>query len=181
MSLDIKIVKNYAHSLFVQAKKESKENKVFENIRVFGDVLRDFSALKTMLCSPIIDKSDKDRFIDILTNKLKSESLLKRVLYILIKNARMHLFSEIVDEYEALLRESKGIKFVEISSASKLGKKEMEFIHNLLESSLDKKIELEHSVDESLLGGVIVKYDSNLLDCSVQGALDRIQKIATRS
>lgn len=56
----------------------------------------------------------------------------------------------------------------------------MEFIRNLLESKLDKKVELEHSVDESLLGGVVVKYDSNLIDCSLQGVLDRIQKIATR-
>ena len=76
--------------------------------------------------------------------------------------------------------ESKGIKFVKVSSAFKLEKKEMEFIRNLLESKLDKKVELEHSVDESLLGGVVVKYDSNLIDCSLQGVLDRIQKIATR-
>ena len=39
MSLDIKIVKNYAHSLFAQAKRESKENKVFESIKVFSEVL----------------------------------------------------------------------------------------------------------------------------------------------
>ena len=180
MSLDIKIVKNYAYSLFSQAEKESKESEVFKTIRIFGEVLKNFSAVKKMLCSPIIDKADKDRFVDTLTNELKSELLLKRVLYILIKNARMNLFSEIVDEYELLLMESKGIKFVKVSSAFKLEKKEMEFIRNLLESELDKKIELEHSVDESLLGGVIVKYDSNLIDCSVQGMLDRIQKIAAR-
>ncbi len=180
MSLDIKIVKNYAQSLFSQAKKEYKESEVFENIRAFNEVLRNFSAVKKMLCSPIIEKSDKDRFVDILTNELKSDLLLKRALSILIKNARINLFSEIVDEYELLLMESKGIKFVKISSAFKLEKKEMGFIRNLLESELDKKIELEHSVDESLLGGVVVKYDSNLIDCSVQGVLDRIQKIATR-
>ena len=45
MSLHIKIVKNYAHSLFVQAKRESKENKVFESIKVFSEVLRKFSNL----------------------------------------------------------------------------------------------------------------------------------------
>lgn len=180
MSLDIKIVKNYANSLFSQAEKEFKENVVFESMRVFGEVLRNFSAVEKMLYSPIIDKSDKDRFVDILTNELKSEPLVKRVLGILIKNARVNLFAEIIDEYELLLMESKGIKFVKISSAFKLEKKEMEFIRNLLESELDKKIEFEHSVDQSLLGGVVVKYDSNLIDCSLQGVLNRIQKIATR-
>lgn len=180
MSLDIKIVKNYSQSLFTQAQKESKENKVFESLKVFSEVLRDFSVVKNMLCSPIIEKSDKDRFVDILTDKLKSELFLKRILYILIKNSRMNLFFQIVDEYEVLLMESRGIKFVEISSAFKLAAKEIEFIHNLLESTLEKKITLEHSVDESLLGGVIVKYDSNLIDCSLQGVLGRIQKIATR-
>jgi F-type H+-transporting ATPase subunit delta len=179
MSLDIKTVKNYAHSLFTQAKRESKENKVFESIKVFSEVLRDFSAIKNMLCSPIIEKSDKDRFVDVLTSKLKSEIFLKRILHILIKNSRVNLFFQIVDEYEVLLMESKGIKFVEISSAFKLTTKEVEFIHNLLELTLGKKIKLQHSVDESLLGGAIVKYDSNLIDCSLQGALGKIQKIAT--
>jgi F-type H+-transporting ATPase subunit delta len=179
MSLDIKTVKNYAHSLFTQAKRESKENKVFESIKVFSEVLRDFSAIKNMLFSPIIEKSDKDRFMDILTSKLKSEIFLKRILYVLIKNSRMNLFFQIVDEYEVLLMESKGIKFVEISSAFKLTTKEVEFIHNLLELTLGKKIKLQQSVDEALLGGAIVKYDSNLIDCSLQGALGKIQKIAT--
>ena len=50
MSLDIKTVKNYAYSLFNQAKRESKENKVFESIKVFSEVLRDFSVIKNMLC-----------------------------------------------------------------------------------------------------------------------------------
>lgn len=180
MSLDIKIVKNYAYSLFSRAEKESKESEVFKSIKVFDEILRNFSAVKKTLCSPIIEKSNKNRFVDIITNELKSEILLKRFIYILIKNARVNLFSEIVDEYELLLMESKGIKFVKVLSAFKLEKKEMEFIRNLLESELDKKIELEHSVDESLLGGVVVKYDSNLIDCSVQGMLDRIQKIAAR-
>ena len=103
MSLDIKIVKNYAYSLFSQAEKESKESEVFKTIRIFGEVLKNFSAVKKMLCSPIIDKADKDRFVDTLTNELKSELLLKRVLYILIKNARMNLFFEFVDAYELLL------------------------------------------------------------------------------
>jgi F-type H+-transporting ATPase subunit delta len=179
MSLDIKTVKNYAHSLFAQAKRESKENKVFESIKVFSEVLRDFSVIKNMLCSPIIEKSDKERFVDILTSKLKSEIFLKRILYVLIKNSRMNLFFQIVDEYEVLLMESKGIKFVEISSAFKLTTKEVEFIHNLLELTLGKKIKLQQSVDEALLGGAIVKYDSNLIDCSLQGALGKIQKIAT--
>jgi F-type H+-transporting ATPase subunit delta len=181
MSLDIKVVKNYAHSLFIQAKKESKENELFKSIKLFAEILRDFSMVNDMLCSPIIDMSSKRNVVDSLTNKLKLEALLKQVLYVLIKNVRMNLFSKIADEYELLLMESRGIKFVQVSSASKLSKKEIEFIQDMLESELSKKVELEHSVDESLLGGVVIKYESNLLDCSVQGALDRIQKAAARS
>ena len=74
---------------------ESKENKVFESIKVFSEVLRKFSNIKDMLCSPIIQKSNKDGFVDILTSKLKSELFLKRIIHILIKNSRMNLFFQI--------------------------------------------------------------------------------------
>ena len=91
------------------------------------------------------------------------------------------LILQIIDDFAKIIANSKGIKFAEISSAFKLTKKELESISSFLETELGKKIELELNIDPSLIGGAVIKYDCNLIDCSVSGALDRIKRVAVSS
>ena len=51
----------------------------------------------------------------------------------------------------------------------------------LLEKSLNSKIEINQEINKSLLGGIIIKYDSQLIDFSVYGALNKIEKIITHA
>ena len=172
----IKVVKNYANSLFTEAKKNSKENEVYKNIKLFGNVLKDFKVVNDMLCSPVIDFLQKNKLVEDLSNNLELDELVIRTLYVITKNSRINLFSEIVLEYEHLLMESNGIKAVSVVSATDMNAEEIEFIRNIVEAKLGTEIKLEHSVDESLLGGAVIKYESSLLDCSLKGALQRIHK-----
>ena len=178
MSLNIKVVKNYAGSLFAEAKKKSKEIEVFEDIKLFAGVLKNSKKSYNILCSPITDKCAKNNIVRSFVEALKLDELVARTLYIFIKNARMNLFFEVIKEYEHLMMEANGIRSVAVVFAAKPNQKEIEFIHNIVEAKLGTKIKLEHSVDESLIGGAVIKYESNLLDCSLRGALDRIQKTA---
>ena len=54
-------------------------------------------------------------------------------------------------------------------------------VRKFIEAELGQQVELAMSVDSALIGGVIIKYDSNIIDCSVQGALDRIEKLSNNS
>ncbi|PCJ27592.1 MAG: ATP synthase F1 subunit delta [Rickettsiales bacterium] len=181
MLLDLKVVKNYAQALFLKAKDLSKEDKILEQISIISDITEASPLAKEVLCSPIIDHSLKIKLIDLLAKKYKFDKISQRFLYVLVKNTRCNFISKIVDEFGKMLAESKGIKAVNVSSAFKLGKKELSFIKGFLETELNKKIELTTKEDASLIGGVVIEYDSNLIDCSVHGALEKIQKVALKS
>ena len=181
MSLNLKIVKNYSQALYSGAKKYKIEDKVLEQIMVLGQVVSNSSKVMQALCSPIVDSQIKKKILDLIASKLKFEKTIIHFLNILIKNSRFHLILEIVEDFSEIIAESKNIKYARISSAYQLGKKELDLISSFLESELGKKIDLETNIDSSLIGGAVIQYDCNLIDCSVSGALDRIKKIAVNS
>ena len=181
MSLNLKIVKNYSQALYSGAKKSKVEEKVLEQITVLGQVVSNSSRVMQALCSPIVDSQIKKKILDLVASKLKFEKTTINFLHILVKNSRFSLILEIIENFTEIIAESKDIKYARISSAYKLGKKELDLISGFLESELGKKIDLETNIDSSLIGGAVIEYDCNLIDCSVSGALDRIKKIAVDS
>jgi len=175
MSLDIKIVKYYSNALFKGAKLEKKEKKVLEQISALGAVLQSSKKVQEVFCSPVVDSQVKLKIADLLVKKFKFDAITFRFLEVLITNARFYLLGQIADDYKEIVANSEGIKYASVVSAYKMGKKEIALISSFLEDELNKKIDLEVDVDPSLVGGMIIKYDCNLIDCSVQGALDRIK------
>jgi F-type H+-transporting ATPase subunit delta len=181
MSLDLKIVKNYSQALLTSAQVISKENKVLEQMQFFANLMQESLIVRTALCSPVVGKEVKVRLVELVADKYKFESMSKRFLYVLIKNARCSLFSEIVDTFAKLIASARGVKYAELLSAFKLSSKDVEVVRKFIEAELGQQVELAMSVDSALIGGVIIKYDSNIIDCSVQGALDRIEKLSNNS
>lgn len=178
MTKEIKVVSNYANSLLLEAKRQSKEDVAFESVLKFSQLFEKNSILREALCSRIITHGSQCAIAKSLSQKLKLDSITLRFLFILIKNARMHLLPDIVSKFGDLLMNSKGIKVIQVVSFEKLNKKEEGFIEKMVKEELNKDVKAEYSVDSSILGGIVVKYDSYILDCSVQGALDRIEKVS---
>lgn len=177
MFLSIKIVKNYAQSLFLQAKKIKKEAQIFNDIQYLNDNILSDDRLREIMISPILEFSTKIRIINVLNEKAKFEKISQNFFHILIKNGRIELLGAIVDEFDYMIKEQKNIKSVQLSSCNQLSAKETYFIKQLLEYKLGKEIEIDSIIDKTLLGGVVIKYDSIIIDCSLQGALNKIEQI----
>ena len=96
----------------------------------------------------------------------------------MIKNARFKILPDILREYEKLLTEKRGIKTVVVEAANKPDKKELDIIKKYLEDKLKKIVEFEVRHEKSLIGGVVIKYDSMLYDYSIAGAIDSAEKLA---
>jgi len=181
MSLDFKIVKNYSHALLANALSISKETQLLEQVNIFVSLMKQHAIIDNVLCSPVIDRLIKVKLVDFISNHYKFEVIFKSFLHVLIKNSRCNLLPQISGTLDELIEDAKGVKSAEVFSAFKLGKKELQAIKKMLEEKTGQKIKLEDRVEESLIGGMVLKYNSNLIDCSVQGALDRIERVALRS
>lgn len=179
-SLALKIVQNYSQSLFTCAKPLSKQRIVLKQLQDFSDLHTSDRPINYIMSSPIIEKTAKIKLIDTIAKKNKFEKISIQFLYALVKNNRFNLINEITTNLEELIANSEGTKFVNLFSAFKLDKKEISEIKKRLETETGKKINLQTNIDQSLIGGIVIEYDSNFIDYSIKGALNKIKKVAAK-
>lgn len=175
---ELKIIRSYTESLFYNTIKQGNEEKVYQQIWTIGEILKQNPKIREALCSPVVLNSDKNKIIASLDKINVLEKIVVRFLSTLIKKGRIILFPEMIKAYFNLLSESKGIKFVEITAAKKLAGKEINTITEHLKQELNKIIEVQTFIEPALIGGVVIKYDNKFIDCSVTGAIKKIEKLA---
>ncbi len=108
------------------------------------------------------------------TNPKDHDKVLDNFVKILAQNGDLGKIEQINSDFHKLQLTSKGIKEAEVTVA-----KEIEFNQSLikeLNSVIGEKIEIKKKVDESIVGGVIVRVDDTLIDASIKGQLSNLNK-----
>ena len=148
-----------------------------KNAQAIEKILTTNTECKSLLCTPIVSKAHKLRLVDIITQYLLVDSMVKRFLAIVVNNARFNLFSDIVLFYYKLLNDSKNIKLATVTSSGSLQLNIQDQVKNYLESLLQLQLEIKFYFDPEIVGGLVIEYDHCLLDYSIAGVLNRIEKI----
>ena len=111
---------------------------------------------------------------NIFEGRISQEIL--NLCYIVVDKNRERYIQDISDSYSELSNEKLGIIEAKAYTAVPMSDEEIASMKEKLSSKLDKKIELVNLIDKSLLGGVLVKLGDKVLDGSIKGKLDEIQK-----
>jgi len=172
-----KIVKNYALALFTSAVELRVEAEILEQITHINEAINMDLDVKTTMESPIVTNTDKVKVIESITRKFEINTTLIQFLLLLVKNSRISFLPKIICSYNVLLDESRNIKMVQIISCKVLELAEQEWLKSYLESDLGQKVEIKFCQDKSIIGGIIIEYDSIRIDYSVLGALNKIKRI----
>ncbi len=170
------LIENYAVALFNNAMVDNIQDKIFEEITAINRIITDNFDIREFLFSPIVNKDDKINVVNSLVKNTKFNKIVNNFLLLLVKNSRTAILSNIVDAYNTLLYESKNIKIVQVISANKLQPKEQEWIKSRIEKELNQKTEIIFNIDSTIIGGIVIKYDSMLQDYSIKGSLEKITK-----
>lgn len=105
-----------------------------------------------------------------------SEKVLDNFVKILAENNDLKLFEQISQEFHQLDLTQKGIKLAQVTSAKPISSNNEKEIVETLNILLKSKIELKKSVDENLVGGVVIRVDDLLIDASVKNSLNRLKQ-----
>jgi F-type H+-transporting ATPase subunit delta len=105
-------------------------------------------------------------------NKVSEPS--KRLLDVLARNKRLMLLPSIYIQLKESIQKNKGAASATIYSAYPLAVKQITHIHALLKKRYQKQFESSVEVDETLLGGVVIQYGNNRIDCSVRGFINQM-------
>lgn len=169
------VAKRYAEALFEVAAESNELDKVREEIDFIADVFESNPELKTIFTHPRLSKREKKAMIDELFKGKVSESVLN-LCYITVDKGRERYLAEISKEYTIFSNREQGIVVAKALTAVPMSEDELNALEEKLSKQFNKRIQLSNQVDERVLGGVLLKIGDKVIDGSIKGRFEDIQR-----
>ena len=163
----------YAEALFLLSEEEGCLDTVLSDLGAVATAVKDNPDYTKILDTPSLSKEERLGLCDTAFSGL-CEYVLNTVK-ILTEKRQMRYFSRLYDAFLALYNKKMGIIPVEAITAVELTEEQCERLKKKLEEKLSATVLIKNTVDKSILGGIMLRYDSIQLDGSVKSRLDKIE------
>jgi len=154
-------------------------NRVSSELESIGIVLSESAELRTVWDSPSVASDQKLNLLDAVAKKLGVSREVRNFVAVLISNRRIHAYGEIAKNAIEQINERLGIADAEIVSVRELGAEERRRLEDQVANVTGKRLRVRYSLDQKLMGGVVVKVGSTIYDGSVRGQLQRMKEQLT--
>ena len=169
------VAKRYGQALFDVALELNKLEDFKEEINEVAKVFEGEDKLRTIFEHPKLSKTEKKDIIDSLFKGRVSTEILN-LMYIIVDKGRERYLSSISKEYTILSNEKQGIIEAKAITAHDMSDDEKNKLQEKLSSKFGKKVELTNVIDKSILGGVLVRIEDKVIDDSIKGKLEKLEK-----
>jgi len=169
-----KAARRYAKALLQSALEQDILDDVEKDMRFILHTVRDSRDLVLFLKSPIIKTEDKQEVLARIFNDHVSGETTS-LLQLLSEKNREELLGDICTGFIDLYNQHYGIIQVDITTAYQLSSAQRDDLHEALESSTGKKVEMDVTIDTDIMGGVIVRIDDTVLDGSVKYKIRKLK------
>ncbi len=175
MAKDIRAAKRYAGALFETARRADKLAVVEANLTNIVSLMHDTPKLLEMWESPLVPAGRKRSLIKQLFEG-QYDTITLSFLLLLIDKRREVILDAVDFEMRQMADANRHLVRAEATFAVAPTPQELESLKKSLEQRTGETVELTPQVDASLLGGVIVRMQDNILDGSVRGRLERLRE-----
>jgi F-type H+-transporting ATPase subunit delta len=168
------LARPYAAAVFKRAKETNATDKWSQSLAFMSAVLSD-KDISVVVDNPTVNNEKLSTLmLDICQEHVDEEGA--NFLKLLVQNRRLTLVPYIAEIFEAYKADDEGYVDVEVTTAYAFSKEEKQSFAAKLEKSLSKKVHMKISVDKSLIGGVLVRAGDRVIDGSIKGQLQQMQK-----
>ena len=165
----------YAAALFDLA----EEKKCLDEIAADTDVIRALLAesddLRRLVSSPVIGREPQGRALAAVLAKAGTSELTRKFVGVVAKNRRLFALNDMCVAYYSLLALRRGQMTAEVVSAQPLSDTSQAALEKEIRKAMGSKVQVNVSVDPSLLGGMIVKVGSRMVDSSLKSKLQKLE------
>ncbi len=172
MQETITIARPYARAVFEQAQSGNKLNQWSAMLHVLGTVAAD-AGMQALIKNPKLDREQlKQIILDICGSHLDQQG--KNFVHILVDAGRFALVPQISRLFDEQKAQAEGVAAVEVISAYPLEAEQQEKIKQVMAKRLGRKIEITTHVDQSLIGGAVIRAGDSVIDASLRGRLKQL-------
>ena len=165
----------YATALFELARDQKLVDEVAADLDKFGALLNDSADLKRLVRSPVFSADVQAKALGAVLDKAGITGISANVLKVLTANRRLFAVADVIRAYRALVAKYKGEATADVTVAEQLSDKNLDALKVALKSVTGKDVALNVKVDPSIIGGLVVKLGSRMVDSSLRTKLNSIK------
>jgi len=169
------IAARYAKAVFELAKEDKAVAKVEADLDALEAALADSADFRALISSPVYSRDEQAGAIAALAKKMGLSAIVSNVLALMSNKRRLYILPQLVQALRAAIAEDKGEITAEVTSAKALTKTQADKLAKALASSVGKSVKISATVDEKLIGGLVVKMGSKMIDTSIASKLNSLQ------
>ena len=171
---DLTVARRYAAALYEEAEEGGIVERVDEDMEMLRKSLQGSRELVQFFESPLISAEKKHAVIDRLFEE-RMHALTGRLLHLLVNKGRDDVTPSLAKAYRQLRDEHEGVVEAHVRLGVALNEEEREALAKKLKTLTGQEVRLKTSVDEDLLGGLVVRIGDTVYDGSVRHQLERLR------
>lgn len=175
------VAERYARALFDLGIESGQLAMLTDQLRTVATTYRESAELKQVLGDPRVTEEQSQGLIDALSRRLALSPLVKNALKVLVQRRRIAELPWIVRRLVSLTDERTGVLRASVTSAAPLAEPQAQKLTEELERLTGKRIILERFSDPSLIAGLVTKIGDHVIDGSLRGRFDELERRLSES
>jgi F-type H+-transporting ATPase subunit delta len=165
----------YAVALFELSLEAKKLKHVENDLKNFAALLDSSDDLTRLVRSPVFSTQDQQRALEAVLKKAGIKGLTANFLALVTQNRRLFAVRDMIRAFFALLARHRGEVTADVTSATNLSAAQTKSLKAALKSAIGQDVQLDAKVDADLLGGLVVKVGSRMIDTSLRTKLNNLK------
>jgi F-type H+-transporting ATPase subunit delta len=165
----------YALALFELADEGQALDRVADDLKGVDRLLAESEDLQRLVSSPLYGREEQSKAMEVILERAGVSDLTRRFILVVAQNRRLFALPKMIRAFLAELARRRGEVRAEVTAASLLNEAQERALLETLSKSVGGKVQLEVKTDPSLLGGLVVKVGSRMIDTSLRNKLQRLQ------
>ena len=175
VSISSGIADRYAIAIFELAREGGSLEGLEANLADLAGVLEDSAALRETISSPVLSRADQEAGIAAVGDRMGLIPELRDGLALMARKRRLFVLPQLIARLRARIAAEKDETTAEVTAARALSGAQTDRLAATLRKSVGKDVKIAATVDESLIGGLVVRVGSKTIDASVRSRLDSLR------
>ena len=169
------IAGRYATAVFELAKESGDLGALERDVDTLEEAISESSDLRDLINSPIYSREEQGAAIAAIADKMGLTSVMANTLKLMASKRRLFVMGQLLAVLRTRIADENGEVTAEVASAKALTKAQSDKLAKSLAERVGKTVKINATVDESLIGGLVVKVGSKMVDTSIRSKLDSLQ------
>jgi F-type H+-transporting ATPase subunit delta len=167
----------YATALFGLARDEKQVDAVTRSLDALEVALTESADFRTLVASPLVSRAEAGKAIRALTPALGVDPITAKFLGVLADNGRLGELRTVIKAVRKLAADARGETTAEVTSAHPLNDDQVVRLKSNLKTRIGRDVTVDAKVDPELLGGLVVRLGSQMIDASIRTKLNNLAQV----